>query len=66
MPQVLGDDRADRVALAVIGLLAEEHEVGVLALECRRERVAGGGPNPKPQTPNPKPQTPCVHLKFSE
>ena len=37
------DDGADRVALAVIGLLAEQDEVGLLLLQRLRERVAGGG-----------------------
>ena len=41
--QVLGHDRADRVALAVVGLLAQEHQIGALALERLGERVAGGG-----------------------
>ena len=41
--QVVGDDGADRVALAVVGLLAEQHEVGALALEHLGQRVAGGG-----------------------
>ncbi len=40
---MLGDDGANRVALAVVGLLAEQHKVGALALERLRERVAGGG-----------------------
>ena len=40
--QVVGDDGADRVALAVVGLLAEQDEVGLLGLEHLRERVAGG------------------------
>ena len=40
-PQVVGDDRADRVALAVVGLLAEQHEVGRLGLQRLGERVAG-------------------------
>ncbi len=43
MPQVLGDDRTDRVALAVVGLLSEQDQVGALALERLRERVPGGG-----------------------
>src|SRR5881392_3605614 len=42
-PQVLGHDGADRVALAVVGLLAQEHEIGALALERLSQRVAGGG-----------------------
>ena len=41
--QVVGDDGADRVALAVVGLLAEQDEVGALALEHLGERVAGRG-----------------------
>src|SRR5437763_1648182 len=41
--QVIGDDRADRVALAVVRLLAQQHQVGLLALEHLRERVARGG-----------------------
>ena len=41
--QVVGDDRADRVALAVVGLLAEQHEVGALAAQRLRQRVAGRG-----------------------
>jgi hypothetical protein len=40
---VVGHDRADRVALAVIGLLSEKDEVGALRLEHLRERVAGCG-----------------------
>ena len=39
--QVVGDDGADRVALAVIGLLAEQDQVGTLGLEHFRQRVAG-------------------------
>jgi hypothetical protein len=42
-PQVVGHDGADRVALAVVGLLAEEHQVGALALERLGQGVAGGG-----------------------
>jgi hypothetical protein len=38
---VVRDDGADRVALAVVGLLAEQHEVGRLGLEHPRQRVAG-------------------------
>ena len=38
---MVGDDRADRVALAVVGLLAEQHEIGLLARERLRQRVAG-------------------------
>ena len=38
---MLGDDRADRVALAVVRLLAQEHKVGALALERLGQRVAG-------------------------
>ena len=41
--QVVGHDGADRVALAVVRLLAEQHEVGRLRLEHLGERVAGGG-----------------------
>ena len=41
--QVVGHDGADRVALAVVRLLAEQDEVRALALEHLRERVAGGG-----------------------
>ena len=41
--QVVGHDRADRVALAVGRLLAEQDEVGRLGLEHLRQRVAGGG-----------------------
>ena len=37
---MVGDDRADRVALAVVGLLAEQHQVGLLLLERLGERVA--------------------------
>ena len=40
--QVVGDDRADRVALAVIGLLAEQHQIRALGLEHLGQRVAGG------------------------
>src|ERR1700754_1578236 len=40
--QVVGDDGADRVALAVIGLLAEQDQVRALGLEHLRQRVAGG------------------------
>src|SRR4051794_12498745 len=39
--QVVGDDGADRVALAVIGLLAQQDQVGALGLENLRQRVAG-------------------------
>ena len=39
--QVVGDDRADRVALAVIGLLAEQDQVRALGLEHLGQRVAG-------------------------
>jgi hypothetical protein len=38
---VVGDDRPDRVALAVVGLLAEQHQVGRLGLEHLGQRVAG-------------------------
>jgi hypothetical protein len=38
---VVGDDRADRVALAVIGLLAQQDQVGTLRLEYFRQRVTG-------------------------
>ena len=41
--EVLGHDGADRVALAVVGLLAEQDQVGALALEHLRERVARRG-----------------------
>ena len=40
---MVGHDGADRVALAVVGLLAEQDEVGALALERLGQRVAGGG-----------------------
>ena len=40
--QVVGDDGADRVALAVVGLLAEQDQVGALGLEHLGQRVAGG------------------------
>ena len=40
--QVVGDDGADRVALAVIGLLAEQDQVRALGLEHLGQRVAGG------------------------
>ena len=40
---MVGHDGADRVALAVVGLLAEQHQVGALALQRLRERVAGRG-----------------------
>ena len=39
---MVGDDRADRVALAVVRLLAEQDQVGLLGLEHLGERVAGG------------------------
>ena len=39
--QVVGDHGADRVALAVVGLLAEQHQIGLLGLERLGERVAG-------------------------
>ena len=42
-PQVVGHDGADRVALAVVGLLAEQDEVGALLLERLGQRVARGG-----------------------
>ncbi len=38
--QVVGDDGADRVALAVVRLLAEQHEIGALGLEHLGEGVA--------------------------
>ena len=38
--QVVGHDRADRVALAVVRLLAEQDQVGRLGLEHLREGVA--------------------------
>ena len=41
--EMLGHDGADRVALAVIGLLAEQDEVRALALERLGQRVAGRG-----------------------
>jgi hypothetical protein len=40
--QVVGDDSADRVALAVVGLLPEQDQVGALGLEHFCQRVAGG------------------------
>ena len=40
--QVVGDDGADRVALAVVGLLAQQDQVRALGLEHLRQRVAGG------------------------
>ena len=40
--QVVGHDGADRVALAVIRLLAEQHQVGALGLQHLGEGVAGG------------------------
>src|SRR4051794_31121516 len=40
--QVVGDDRADRVALAVVRLLAEQDQVGRLVLEDRGQGVARG------------------------
>ncbi len=39
---MVGDDGADRVALAVIGLLAEQDQVRALGLEHLGQRVAGG------------------------
>ena len=39
-PQVVGHDGADRVALAVVGLLAEQDEVRALLGQRLRERVA--------------------------
>ena len=39
---MVGDHRADRVALAVVRLLAEQDEVGLLLLQDLGERVAGG------------------------
>ena len=39
---MVGDDGADRVALAVVGLLAEQDQVGALGLEHFGQRVAGG------------------------
>ena len=39
--EMVGDDGADRVALAVIRLLAQEDQVGRLGLEHLREGVAG-------------------------
>src|SRR5215208_112590 len=41
--QVVGHDGADRVALAVVGLLAEEDQVRALGLQRLGQRVAGGG-----------------------
>ena len=38
---MVGDDGADRVALAVVRLLAQQDQVGRLGLEHLRERVAG-------------------------
>ena len=40
---MVGHDGADRVALAVVGLLAEQHQVGALGLEHLGQRVAGRG-----------------------
>ena len=40
--QVVGHHGADRVALAVVRLLAEQHHVGRLGLEHLGQRVAGG------------------------
>ena len=40
--QVVGHHGADRVALAVIRLLAEQHQVGRLGLEHLGQRVSGG------------------------
>jgi hypothetical protein len=40
---VVGDDGADRVALAVVGLLPQQHEVGLLGGQGLGQRVAGGG-----------------------
>ncbi len=40
--QVVGDDGADRVALAVIGLLAQQDQIRALRLKHLRQRVAGG------------------------
>ena len=39
---MVGDHGADRVALAVVRLLAEQDQVGLLGLERLGERVAGG------------------------
>ena len=39
---MVGDDGADRVALAVVGLLAEQDQVRALGLEHLGQRVAGG------------------------
>jgi hypothetical protein len=39
---VVGDDRADRVALAVVRLLPEQDEVRALCLQDPGQRVAGG------------------------
>ena len=47
--QVVGDDRADRVALAVVGLLAEQHEVGLLLLERLRRARSRSRPRPSPR-----------------
>ena len=38
---MLGHDRADRVALAVVRLLTQQHEIGALALQRLGQRVAG-------------------------
>ena len=40
--QVVGHHGADRVALAVVRLLAQQDQVGALGLEHLRQRVAGG------------------------
>ena len=39
---MVGHDRPDRVALAVVRLLAQQHEVGRLLLQHLPERVPGG------------------------
>jgi len=41
--QVLGHHGADRVALAVVRLLAQEHEIGALAPQRLRQRIPGRG-----------------------
>ena len=50
-PQVLGHDGADRVALAVVGLLAEQHEVGALALRASGPARSRWPPRPSRRPP---------------